>query len=107
MAPAADRVYGDGGDDELDGDQGNDVLFAGDGNDEVTGDEGDDVIYPGPGADTIYGEEGANTIIATNDGVRDDIFCNMIKVATPPGTIIYIGEVDPLDALRNCKVVVQ
>ena len=75
--------------------------------DEVTGDEGDDVIYPGPGADTIYGEEGANTIIATNDGVRDDIFCNMIKVATPPGTIIYLGEVDPLDALRNCKVVVQ
>jgi hypothetical protein len=31
----------------------------------------------------------------------------MIKVATPPGTIIYLGEVDPLDALRNCKVVVQ
>ena len=81
--------------------------YAGAGNDEVTGDEGDDVIYPGPGADTIYGEEGDNTIIATNDGVRDDIFCNMIKVATPPGTIIYIGEVDPLDALRNCKVVVQ
>ena len=105
--PGSDRVYGDGGDDELDGDQGNDVLYAGDGNDEVTGDEGDDVIYPGPGADTIYGEEGDNTIIATNDGVRDDIFCNMIKVATPPGTIIYLGEVDPLDALRNCKVVVQ
>ena len=55
----------------------------------------------------IYGEEGNNTIIAKNDGVRDDIFCNMIKVATPPGTIIYIGELDPLDALRNCTVVVR
>ena len=31
----------------------------------------------------------------------------MIKVATPPGTIIYIGQRDPLDALRNCKVVIQ
>ena len=31
----------------------------------------------------------------------------MIMVATPPGTIIYIGERDPLDALRNCNVVIQ
>lgn len=103
----ADRVYGNDGDDELDGDAGNDIIYAGSGNDEVTGDEGDDRIYPGPGADTIYGEEGSNVIIATNDGVRDDIFCNMIKVATPPGTIIYIGERDPLDELRNCNVVIH
>ncbi len=105
--PGNDRVYGDDGDDELDGDQGNDYIEAGPGNDEVTGDEGDDVIYPGDGADTIYGEEGNNTIVATNDGVRDDIFCNMIKVDTPPGTIIYLGEIDPLDALRNCTVVIR
>src|SRR5829696_3487827 len=102
-----DRVYGGAGNDELDGDQGNDRIFAGPGDDQVTGDEGDDVIYPGPGADEIYGEEGNNTIIATNDGVRDDIFCNMIKVPTPPATIIYVGEVDPLDVLRNCKVVIK
>jgi Ca2+-binding RTX toxin-like protein len=102
-----DRVYGGAGDDELDGDQGNDRIVAGAGNDQITGDEGDDVIYPGDGADEVYGEEGSNTIIAKNDGVRDDIFCNMIKVATPPGTIIYIGERDPLDALRNCTVVVR
>jgi Ca2+-binding RTX toxin-like protein len=103
----ADRVYGGGGDDELDGDQGNDRIWAGPGNDEITGDEGDDVIYPGPGADTVYGEEGSNTVIAKDDGVRDDIFCNMIKVPTPPGTIIYIGHRDPLDALRNCNVIVK
>lgn len=102
-----DYVSGGGGDDELDGDAGNDRIFAGAGNDEVTGDEGDDVIYPGPGADVIYGEEGDNTIIATDDGVRDDIFCNQIVVPAPPGTIIYIGHKDPLDALRNCKVVVK
>src|SRR5829696_8513049 len=102
-----DVVYGGPGNDELDGDQGNDRIFAGPGDDQVTGDEGDDVIYPGPGADEIYGEEGNNTIIATNDGVRDDIFCNMIKVPTPPATIIYVGEVDPLDVLRNCKVVIK
>ena len=65
------------------------------------------MIYPGPGADTIYGEEGMNKIVATDDGVRDDIFCNIIKVPSPPGLIVYIGHRDPLDALRNCKVVVK
>ena len=102
-----DRVYGGSGDDELDGDQGNDLIYAGSGNDSVTGDEGDDVIYPGPGADVVYGEEGNNTIIATDDGVRDDIFCNQIVVPTPPGLVIYIGQRDPLDELRNCTVEVR
>jgi Ca2+-binding RTX toxin-like protein len=102
-----DRVYGGPGDDELDGDQGNDLIYGGDGNDSITGDEGDDVIYPGPGADEVYGEEGMNKIVATDDGVRDDIFCNQIVVPAPPGIIVYIGHRDPLDELRNCKVVIQ
>jgi Ca2+-binding RTX toxin-like protein len=102
-----DYVSGGSGDDELDGDAGRDRIFAGTGNDSITGDEGDDLIYPGPGADEVYGEEGDNTIVATDDGVRDDIFCNQIVVPAPPGTIIYIGHRDPLDALRNCKVVVK
>ena len=100
-------MYGGGGDDELDGDAGNDLIFGGAGNDSITGDEGDDVIYPGPGADEVFGEEGDNKIVATDDGVRDDIFCNQIVVPAPPGTIVYIGHRDPLDALRNCKVVVK
>jgi Ca2+-binding RTX toxin-like protein len=102
-----DYVSGGGGDDELDGDAGNDRIFAGAGNDSITGDEGDDVIYPGPGADEVFGEEGDNKIVATDDGVRDDIFCNQIVVPAPPGIIVYIGHRDPLDALRNCKVVIK
>jgi len=102
--PGNDHVYGGPGDDELDGDQGDDYIVAGSGDDQVTGDEGDDVIFPGPGADEIYGEEGQNKIVAQDDGVRDDIFCN--QLGTPPGLIVYIGQQDPLDALRNCKVTV-
>lgn len=102
-----DHVSGGGGDDELDGDAGNDVILGGAGNDSITGDEGDDVIYPGPGADEVYGEEGDNKIVATDDGVRDDIFCNQIIVPAPPGTIVYVGHQDPLDALRNCTVVIK
>jgi Ca2+-binding RTX toxin-like protein len=102
-----DYVSGGSGDDELDGDAGNDRIFAGAGNDSITGDEGDDVIYPGPGADEVFGEEGDNRIVATDDGVRDDIFCNQIVVPAPPGIIVYIGHRDPLDALRNCKVVIK
>ena len=62
---------------------------------------------PGPGADEVFGEEGDNKIVATDDGVRDDIFCNQIVVPAPPGIIVYIGHRDPLDALRNCKVVIK
>ena len=102
-----DRVSGGGGDDELDGDAGDDLIFGGGGNDSITGDEGNDVIYPGPGADEVFGEEGDNRIVATDDGVRDDIFCNQIVVPAPPGVIVYIGHRDRLDALRNCKVVVK
>jgi len=102
-----DEVYGGPGNDELDGDQGNDRIYSGPGDDQITGDEGDDIIYPGDGADVVYGEQGNNTIVAKDDGVRDDIFCNQIIVPTPPGTIVYIGPPDPLDALRNCTVVVK
>ena len=105
--PGSDRVYGEEGDDELDGDQGNDLLVAGTGDDEVTGDEGDDVIYPGPGADTIYGEEGDNKVVARDDGVRDDIWCNSERLNLPPGTLIYVGQRDRLDVVRNCNVEVR
>ncbi len=101
-----DRVFGGSGDDELDGDAGNDYIVGGTGNDSITGDEGDDVIYPGAGADEVFGEEGMNEIVATDDGVRDDFFCNTM-VGSPPGQLVYLGSVDPLDALRNCSVVVR
>jgi Ca2+-binding RTX toxin-like protein len=102
-----DLVSGGSGDDELDGGPGRDRLYAGAGNDEVTGDEGDDVIYPGPGADLVFGEEGMNKIVAADDGVRDDLYCNQIHVGAPPGLLVYHGRRDPLDNVRNCRVVVR
>jgi Ca2+-binding RTX toxin-like protein len=101
-----DAISGGPGNDEMDGGDGNDVIDAGDGNDRITGDRGDDLIYPGPGADTVYAEEGtANHVVATDDGVRDDIWCvrgNMI--GREWGLVTYVGRRDPLDALRGCRV---
>jgi hypothetical protein len=79
------------------------VLLSGD--DSVTGDPGDDVIYPGDGKDKIYAEEGTNHVIATDDGVRDEIFCSLKNdPSQPDGLLTYVGDIDPLDHVRRCTV---
>jgi Ca2+-binding RTX toxin-like protein len=93
------------GDDVGRGGAGDDYLDAGPGDDQVTGDEGDDEIHPGDGADYVYGDEGANHIIATNDGVRDHVYCSSIDDPSQPnGTLTYLDEVDPLDVVADCDV---
>ena len=95
------------GDDELDGDAGDDLIFAGPATTRSPATRATTPSTPVRRADDLYGEEGYNKIVATDDGVRDDIFCNQIVVPAPPGIIVYIGHRDPLDALRNCKVIVK
>ncbi|TXI73813.1 MAG: cadherin repeat domain-containing protein, partial [Limnohabitans sp.] len=82
-----DVIYGNGGDDTIDGGRGTDLLYGGDGNDTIfwantapgegveahggadddymdagAGDVGDDVLYGDAGSDTIYGGGGDDTI---------------------------------------------
>ena len=87
------------GADDMDGGDGNDLIYGGpgdeglekdpDGKGSITGDAGDDIMVPGPGRDFVYGEEGQNVIIARNDGVQDEFFC-ALKVGTETGILIYI-----------------
>ena len=67
-----DIIYGLGGNDTLTGDNGNDYLFGGDGNDKLVGDNGDDHLFGGDGNDKLeggagndvfYGSEGADTFL--------------------------------------------
>lgn len=66
--PWDDQLYGGGGNDVIDGDDGlrwnehqsnflyyGDLLFGGDGDDALYGDEGEDVLYGGSGNDLIVG----------------------------------------------------
>ncbi len=89
-------VYGNGGDDSIEGGDGPDLLFGGAGDDIVTGgrgaDEilggrGDDRLVGGPGADLIDGGPGADGITG-DDGVVD---------LTAPGTPVLPGAPSPGD----------
>ena len=59
--------------DQIVGDSGNNIIFAGEGNDSVDGGAGHDVIYDGGGADKIDGGSGDDVIVASADGSKDKI----------------------------------
>jgi Ca2+-binding RTX toxin-like protein len=67
-SPYADFLYGDGGNDVVNGNGGNDRLTGGAGNDVVNGGDGDDTfIYDPDGNDTISGGPG-NDVIEDSSG---------------------------------------
>jgi Ca2+-binding RTX toxin-like protein len=72
-----DTLYGDGGNDRLEGGDGVDLYFAGDGDDIITdkggednlqGQEGNDAIHAGNGIDLILGGFGNDFIVTGEDG---------------------------------------
>jgi Ca2+-binding RTX toxin-like protein len=60
----ADTLYGDGGDDTLNGLGGDDKLFPGAGNDTVNGGEGNDRIFDPDGDNTLNGDAGNDILYA-------------------------------------------
>src|SRR5262249_4673105 len=58
-----DTLYGDGGNDRLDGGDGNDITLGGAGDDIITDTGGDDTLQGGDGNDVIHGGNGLNLII--------------------------------------------
>lgn len=56
------KIFAYGGDDELIGKVGNDLLYGGDGNDTLNGGAGDDDLYGGQGDDTLNGGEGDDNL---------------------------------------------
>lgn len=53
-----DTLYGGDQDDTMSGGEGNDILFGNRGDDVMQGKDGDDVLVGGLGHDTMYGDEG-------------------------------------------------
>src|SRR5687768_12706363 len=66
-----DILIGNGGDDGLDGDNGDDQLFGGTGNDFLDGWRGDDQLFGGPGNDVLYGYAGGDLMAG---GAGDDTY---------------------------------
>jgi Ca2+-binding RTX toxin-like protein len=61
------HLYGDGGNDRIEGGKGNDVIYGGAGRDYIDGREGDDTIFGEAGNDYLYGGRG-NDVIEGGDG---------------------------------------
>ncbi|MET0675635.1 MAG: peroxidase family protein, partial [Bradyrhizobium sp.] len=98
-----DTLYGDGGNDRLEGGYGNDTILGGDGDDIITDIGGDDVLQGGAGNDVIHagnmavggigniilGGDGKDFIITYEDisttfGGQGDDFIYSAKVSLPP-----------------------
>jgi len=66
------ELYGDGGDDRIDGGDGNDLIDGGDGNDRLDGNRGDDLLLGGAGNDRIWGDEGNDHLLGDDGKDRLD-----------------------------------
>ena len=67
-----DDINAGGGNDDVAGERGNDLLDGGRGNDDMTGDAGNDLLEGGAGADDLTGGTGADRLVggAGNDVLR-------------------------------------
>ena len=64
-----DKMFGDGGNDHLMGGLVGDVLQGGEGNDRLEGGDGDDSLVGGGGDDDIYGGEGNDFVDGSDPGL--------------------------------------
>ncbi len=81
-----DSLFGEGGDDQLDGPASADCVYGDAGNDELDGGSGGDLLVGGFGNDRI----------GARDGVRDRVDCG-------PGQDVAI--VDVADRVKSCEKV--
>ena len=79
-----DTLYGDGGNDRLEGGFGNDIINAGDGDDIIVDSGGDDNIKAGKGHDVVHAGPGLDLVMG-NDG-QDFIF-----LGTDMGSEVFAG----------------
>ncbi|MDD2893857.1 MAG: calcium-binding protein, partial [Halothiobacillaceae bacterium] len=81
-------VEGLGGNDHLNGGQGNDALIGGAGNDTLQGEQGNDTLIGGTGYDTLYGGQG-NDIYEFNLGDGQDTIYDGDSTANNLDTIKF------------------
>jgi len=90
------ELFGNGGEDHIEGRDGNDLLDGGADDDTILGGGGDDTIYGGSGNDTITDSDGSDTVYG---GDGDDVIDTSGSDPQPdlgyPG--LYPADTDPND----------
>jgi Ca2+-binding RTX toxin-like protein len=98
-----DRLFGDSGNDRLNGGDGVDFLYGGEGNDDLSGGIGNDSLFGGTGNDELNGGIGADTM---NGWLGNDTYVvdsagdviveapNSLVVAGPSGPVFLSGGTD-------------
>ena len=94
-------LRGNGGDDILHGDDGNDILFSGNGRDQMYGGDGDDYLVSKRGGDTVYGGKGCDVfeVLSTVLGVTtfmdleecDTLLIELPSICPQPDHTLLIG----------------
>jgi Ca2+-binding RTX toxin-like protein len=87
------QIFGGNGDDHIEGRDNDDVLIGDDGDDEILGGNGNDYIAGGNNDDLIYGEDGDDQILAGagNDYIEGGSGDDKIE-ANDGNDIIYAGD---------------
>lgn len=85
----ADTIYGNGGNDTIEGAGGGDLIYGDSGDLAEFGAPGDDTVRGGDGEDTIYGEAGSDLLEGGNQ--NDVIYGDGIGTATPVGANLVLN----------------
>jgi len=89
--PAADTIYGSGGNDILTGGAGDDIISGGEGNDTIAGGMGNDTLFGDTGNDTISAGQGGDTVFggAGNDTLTGGLGADVLSGGPGADTFVY------------------
>ena len=105
--PAKDRLFGQAGNDSIDGCADNDRIDGGSGNDGLVGNAGGDTITGGPGNDRITGDRDGNLIGAGrdlmfgnggDDWIRARYYADASLAGPGKDLIVFVGASAPFPA---------
>jgi Ca2+-binding RTX toxin-like protein len=83
-------MYGEAGNDTINGGLGHDVMVGGEGNDSLSGNQGKDLLIGGNGSDFLSGQNGDDILVASKSDYDDPAIANS-RTALNDIRTVWIG----------------